>query len=240
MKKIISSVVVFLGLLLGSQAYAHVGYRNLDNLNPFVASVGYDDGWYQGTQPTLADSHTVRWYSFTLEQDSFVNISVENAGIGTYTTYNSSGVDTGNTFPVLADLDVGFSLYKGLVPASAYEGANIDGEPVWPVADGNNGLFNAVGDTTMGNNSGVVNTIEFITAVNDYGLGATESLSDFFLLAGVYSLVVGGAAADGVGAGAYGVIASLSVQPVPVPAAVWLMGSALVGLIGMRKRAIAA
>ncbi len=238
MKKIISSVVVFVGLLLGSQAYAHVGYRNLDNLNPFVASVGYDNSWYQGTQPTLANSHDVRWYSFTLEQDSNVNISVKNAGPGTYPTYNGAGDDTGNTFPVLADLDVGFSLYKGLVPLSAFENAEFEGEPVWPVADGNNGLFNAVGDTTMGNNSGVINTIEFITAVNDNGVGATESLSNIFLLAGVYSLVVGGAAADGIGAGAYGVIAS--VQPVPVPAAVWLMGSALVGLIGMRKRAIAA
>lgn len=254
MKKIIASVVVLLGMVFASQANAHVGYRSLDSLNPFVASVTSDFGWYEGTQATLGNSHDLRWYSFTLAQDSYVDISVANTGAGSFPNYNGAGVQstTTPTFTSVGDIDVGFSLYSGMVPASAFENAvwDHDGDPltptvpVYPVAPGNNGLFNALGDVTMGNNSNVISTATYLTHVNDFGTGITESLNGYLLQAGVYSLVVGGAShplfdVDGItllNDGTYGVVASLSVQPVPVPGAVWLFGSAMAGLIGFGRR----
>ncbi|MBS1214589.1 MAG: motif putative anchor domain protein, partial [Proteobacteria bacterium] len=168
MKRNVSFAVVLLGLMFGSQAFAHVGYRDLNALNPFTASVTADHGWAAGANGTTwGDSHAIRWFSFNLTQDSLVNISVANTGAGTFPNYGGNGVQsaTAPTFTSVGDIDVGFSLYRNLLPTAAFEGATnaayiTDTNPtglVYSVADhapaGSTGLFNALGDVTMGNNS---------------------------------------------------------------------------------------
>lgn len=265
MKKIIASIVVLVGMVFANQANAHVGYRSLDVNNPFTDSVTSDFGWYEGTQPTLANSHDLRWFSFTITAAGNYDISVANLGAGAFTASSRTVAGgTGANFTSVGDLDVAFSLFHGTVPASSVEsitrtGTNPDGTPIFNgfavpgqgiTTDGfqhsPSSLF--AGDNTLTNSKGETSTISFITAVNQHGTGMTEALTNYFLNAGIYTILVGGASAplfdtDGItllNDGTYGVVASFmatpAVQPVPVPGAVWLFGSALVGLVGFGRR----
>lgn len=259
MKKIIASVVVLLGMVFASQANAHVGYRSLDVNNPFTDSVTSDFGWYEGTQATLANSHDLRWFSFTLAQASYVDISVANLGAGNFTASSRTVPGgAGSAFTSVGDLDVAISLFSGMVPASSVEsvtnvpavgihpgglgGFAVTGQGITTIGT-NAGPFGA-GINTLTNTGGATSSISYLAHANDFGSGLTEALNHVFLAAGQYTLLVGGASlplfdVDGItllNDGTYGVVASLSVQPVPVPGAVWLFGSAMAGLIGFGRR----
>jgi hypothetical protein len=150
-------------------------------------------------------------------------------------------------------------MIHNLVPQSSFDWPTSGGANLAPHADdlGKEGLFNALGDVTMSTNAGVVGTQEYLThmgTLNSRVLVAPNnssvSLTNYLLGPGWYSVVIGGtdtfaqayhqnddpnvnwAALNGV----RGFHVDLTVQPVPVPAAVWFMGSALIGLIGIRKR----
>ncbi|MBS3951563.1 MAG: VPLPA-CTERM sorting domain-containing protein [Methylomicrobium sp.] len=265
MNKILTSFVVLTSLLFGSQAYAHVGYRSLDVNNPFTASVTSDFGWYEGTTPDLANSHDLRWFSFTVAEDGNYDINVKALGEGVFNSSSRTvaGEVDANPFTSVGALDVAFSLFRGLVPAGSVEsltrtGTNPDGTPILGgfvvtgqgiTTDGiqhsPSSLF--AGDNTLTNRAGLTGTITFMTAVNEKGAGITESLTNYFFNAGSYSLLVGGASqklfdTDGItilNDGAYGITASLTpttLNAVPVPAAVWMFGSAIVGLVGFGRR----
>lgn len=121
------------------------------------------------------------------------------------------------------------------------------------------GVFNAQGDFSAANNNGQVNFWNFL----DTGSSNTNTVSfSGVLQAGVYAIFVGGdvsgAAFDayyqnaqdsemgaiaGAAADAYNTAKAsrafdinFQVAAVPVPGAVWLFGSALVGLIGVGRR----
>ncbi|AEG01144.1 VPLPA-CTERM sorting domain-containing protein [Methylomonas methanica] len=252
MKKIISSVIFIMSLLIAGQAYAHVDYTVLPQDTPFTTDVLTDFAWYEGTQPGLANSHDFRWFSFDLSGTSKVSISVAATGAGDF---------VGNEGPVssVGALDVGFTLYSGVVPLESIESDTLTG-----TGFGGFGGFNdqgvattqdqttaasafvgaGPGDVTLGNADGDWATIGYITHVNNGGAGVTEMLNNWLLQAGSYTLLVGGASQplfDGDGItllndGSYGLIANLTVQPVPVPGAVWLFGSAMAGLAGFGRR----
>ncbi len=265
MKKIISSALVVAGMFIAGQASAHVGYRNLDINNPFTDSVTSNFGWFEGTEPTLANSHDLRWFTFNLTQASYVDISVAATGAGNF--FASSRTVTGgiatNPFTSVGALDVAISLFSGVVPASSVEsvtdvngvlgGFQIAGHGITTLGS-NAGPFGA-GINTLTNTNGQTSSISYLAHANEFGTGATEALNNVLLGAGQYTLLVGGAAfpqferrgynADGtpilveINGGTYGVIANLSSRvaaPVPVPAAVWLFGSALVGFVGLGRR----
>lgn len=248
MKKIILSLVALTSLVFGSQAFAHVSYRNLDVYNPYTMSVTSDHGWANGADGTWSDSHDIRWFSFSLATAQTVKISVANAGAGTFTNYNGSNVASG-TFTSIGDIDPAFSLYSGLLPAAAYEGASWDHDndantpkvPVYSVAAnapaGSTGLFNALGNVTMGNNSNVIGTVNYLGSANNFGGTLAETLT-IALAAGNYAIGVGGGNALGTNTGTFAVTAS--VQPVPVPAAAWLFGGAMFSLFRFGKRKISA
>ncbi len=70
------------------------------------------------------------------------------------------------------------------------------------------------------------------------GAGAGVGLSTISLLfknlaAGDYTLILGGQSSPSGPHGAYSVL--FDVQPTPLPGAIWLMGSALLGFIGMNR-----
>ncbi|MBS4050374.1 MAG: peptidase M10 [Methylomonas sp.] len=255
MKKIIASVVVLIGMVFASQANAHIGYRSLDVNNPFTDSVATDFGWYQGTQPTLGNSHDFRWFTFTLAQSSYVDISVAATGAGEFfaSSRDVAGANASDTpFTSVGALDVAISLFSGVVPASSVEsvtevngvlnGFPVPGQGITTIGT-NAGPFGA-GIITLSNTGGDTSSISYLAHANDFGSGVTEALNNVLLAAGQYTLLVGGAslplfAEDGItllNDGTYGVVASLSVQPVPVPGAVWLFGSAMAGLIGFGRR----
>lgn len=253
MKKIIASVVVLVGMVFAGQANAHVGYRSLDVNNPFTDSVTSDFGWYEGTQPTLANSHDLRWFTFSLAQASYVDISVASLGAGDFTASSRTVTGgAGSAFTSVGDLDVAISLFSGVVPDNSVEsvtdvngtlnGFPVPGQGITTIGT-NAGPFGA-GINTLTNTGGDTSSISYLMHANDFGSGLDEALNHVFLAAGQYTLLVGGASlplfdVDGItllNDGTYGVVASLSVQPVPVPGAVWLFGSAMAGLIGFGRR----
>lgn len=127
------------------------------------------------------------------------------------------------------------------------------------------GLYRSNANVTMSNNSGGVYTINYTGLSGSNGLGTTIS-GQYTLGPGVYSLVVGGANATALGEllaaaiatnGDYTTASSaltaynnarlartfniaFNVAPVPLPAAVWLFGSGLAGVVALaRRRAVA-
>ncbi|MBS3965612.1 MAG: VPLPA-CTERM sorting domain-containing protein [Methylomonas sp.] len=150
-----------------------------------------------------------------------------------------------------------------LVPQSSYDWPT--GGVMTPAhLQGKEGLFVANGNITMATDNNQINT-QFFTGHSAATLtGNTVSLTDILLSPGWYSLVVGGTRFDGIPnvtnlttrnpnvhggtsfayAGAHSALdqgvrgfnVALTVRPVPVPAAVWLFGSALVGLVGVSRR----
>jgi hypothetical protein len=76
---------------------------------------------------------------------------------------------------------------------------------------------------------------------NEANLGGLSSITRVFsLAAGQYSLVFGGNPPPGTAGAAVGYQATLTTSPVPVPAAVYLFGSGLIGLVGLARRRLAA
>jgi hypothetical protein len=246
MKKLVGFALVLTGFFFGSQAFAHVSYRDLNLSSSIDRTVTSNIGWSDAADGDWGDSHHGAWYKFNLTQPSLVSITVTGQNAGTYNTINGSGAPA-SVASALNLTDVGFSLYSGLFPAGAYDSAT-----ALPVPSGKDGRWDALGDTSMANNSNVTGTVLFQTAVNS-STGNTETLLNYFLPAGDYTIGAGGAYGLGIPAtgsidenvgdhaGTYVIQAALSVQAVPVPAAVWLFGSALAGMgvFGRRKNVTA-
>lgn len=132
-------------------------------------------------------------------------------------------------------------------------------------ADGANwGVYKGDGNFTMGNNNGEVATATYtgITAGDGYNGDVLDNKITWTgnLGPGIYSLVIGGTKASDLSAiyngyvsGDTAGVAALrtarnmfiemnvngNVSPVPVPAAVYLFGSGLIGLAGMARRKMA-
>jgi hypothetical protein len=71
--------------------------------------------------------------------------------------------------------------------------------------------------------------------------GTDSSITSVFsLAAGQYSIVFGGNPPPGTAGAQVGYQATLTTSPVPVPAAVYLFGSGLIGLAGLARRRLAA
>lgn len=119
------------------------------------------------------------------------------------------------------------------------------------------GQFNALGNWGDGNAAGNWSNLQFITSehsalANTNGTGTSTTATDTLetltiqLAAGNYTIAAAGALGSAFGnAGTYnlsnlhGVLTYNSVPAaaaVPVPGSVWLFGSAIVGLLGMRRR----
>ncbi len=241
MKKIIYAVTVsgIIALLPIQQVSAHVMYEDFitnpilvtshpsgNSTNYFAPSFGILDsnyGWADAADTNWGDSHTASWNKFTITASTgaYIDLSIFN------------GTTPGG---LVGGLKPAFSLYSGSVYDEAHDTADSH-----PTPTGKVGNWNALGDTTMGNDYGEVATIFYLAHVaqNQNNLSTTASLNHFFLNPGTYSVVVGGdcrsaACRADTPPRDFGV--SLTVTAVPLPAAIWMMGASLMGLAGMQNR----
>ncbi len=161
--------------------------------------------WIAGTNPTLGDSHAAQFFNFHLDQDSYVNIdwTQESTGLDpAFTLYKGLLVYQGhddapsdplnpvdNNFrPVQSDKDSGTATdVLGIV--SAYRNTLTNSAPYI-------GQFNALGGWSQGRQEGSWwSAVQYLTHKND-NAGASESLANYPLPAGDYTIAAGGAACN--------------------------------------------
>lgn len=158
--------------------------------------------------PGFGSDHWTQHILFTLTDDSRVTIQLSNAAA--VAGKHSFQTNTGN-------------LAGNLIPAfTLFSGKGTTGfKP-------QNHIFENMGGAHWSN-------ITYMTHDANTANASSISLDDYLLAAGDYTLYIGGNTSD-TSAGKNFAL-SISASPVPVPAAVWLFGSALAGLgaIGRRK-----
>lgn len=183
-------------------------------------------------------NHTTKWFSFTVGSPTAVDIKVTNSN-------NTAGFNPA------------FSLFQ---TAGAYNGANhsnhiwnqtgITGESAFMTAgSGNDKVTDWLGYANSGR-TGWTNGAGTVIGTGSPGSSVVAGTSADLMLhlaAGQYLIGMGGscytdgtATACGAGTPNFS-LAINSVSAVPIPAAVWLFGSALAGMgvIGRRKKAVA-
>lgn len=224
-------------VLAPSQVAAHLTYTDITSVTPTVSGgirihsisglLTGNAGWASAADANLGDSHLGEWVRFTLSERSPVKIEVLR---NPATQHIDIG---GNSFLFQAgDLTPSFSIYSGVLPDMAYDTA-----VALPVPDGNDGRWNALGDTTMANEDGTISTIGYLGHA-----GAIDSLASSVawsgvLDSGVYTVAIGGSCGsdecldDTINRGYF-----MNLTVVPVPGAAWLMLSALVGFAGLARR----
>ena len=227
-------------------------------------------GWIDGTDADLGDSHQIggasaKWYRFTLTQAANVDISfIQNAaGLDpAFTLYrgvfNLQAHDD-TTLDPLNPVDANFNPVASPTdsdPSGLYLKHSGYRDTLHQVYEGQ---FDAFGDWSMGDQSDVESKVNYVLAVSgtsdsdpsrgltwggngnhDTAVGTGESLLNYFLPAGTYSIAASGEACNDASTACrspnYSATVSLTVHAVPLPAAVWLMGSALGGLSLIRRR----
>lgn len=231
-------------------------------------------GWVDGTDADLGDSHQIgglsaRWYRFTLNQPGLVDLSViqNTAGLDpAFTLYRGAFPTSAHDDTVIDPLNPTDSSFNPIQ-------SPIDADPSGlylkhsgyrdTVNQTYEGQFDAFGSWSMANDAGLHATVHYVIAVSgtsdsdpsrgltwggngnhDTAVGTGESLLQYYLPAGTYSVAVGGERCnDGTAActgGSYSATFSLTIRPVPLPAAFWLMGSALgsLGLVARRRKRV--
>ncbi|MEO5712267.1 MAG: hypothetical protein ABIT37_02165 [Luteolibacter sp.] len=176
-------------------------------------------GWAAGTDTDkLGNAHDIKAYRFTLAEAGLATITVSSAARGT---------GTQGFFPA-------FSLFSGLLhTASAdYDSAavTLDYLATLGGTQPKNGAFNALDTWRIGNDPGELSTLTYVGNAADgtsaifgsapgiHGDGLADGIvqQTFWLAAGDYSLIIGGANITGADlTGSYGIDASLSVVPEP-------------------------
>jgi hypothetical protein len=155
-----------------------------------------------------------------------------------WTALDLSGV-SGPTL-LTVELERGHDGTSQLFPAfSIYQGWELTNSDLI----GNRHTFNNIGNIDWATNLTFLDHVANVGGLNgtDSGTGLEVVSKQWVLNPGFYSLVYGGNPSFDLGqTGQHAFSATLNTAPVPVPAALWLFGSGLVGLIGLARRRMAA
>ena len=180
----------------------------------YQGGVGYSS-FNDGGGTGLGWNHTSNWTALNLTEAANLTVTlVRQANVGTFGDL----------------LTPAFSIYQGWgtgpIPSGSFESH----------------YFNPTGNLTANDPDSLwgwsVGQVSYLG--HDANLGSLTSLTKMFsLAAGQYSLNFSGNPAVP-GSGVQGYQATLATAPVPLPAAVWLFGSGLAGLIGFARRRMAA
>jgi hypothetical protein len=235
------------------QASAHVIYEDLiTNPNvvitssansttystPWLGFVQSNFGWFDAADADWGDSHAGAWTKFEITGSAaYIDLSVFRA--------NPDDIPEELADVSTNDLRPAFTLYEGVLPHASHDEETAALPDQYPLQVGKEGAWNALGDTTMRNEAGEDGTILYLTHAGQGNTTASASLNQYFLAPGIYTVALGGTCdnpvtCSQVGGGpsfnprAYGT--SLTVTPVPLPAAIYLFGSGVIGLVGLARR----
>ncbi|MDD2760988.1 MAG: VPLPA-CTERM sorting domain-containing protein [Methylomonas sp.] len=256
-KKLAIAGAISASLMGATAAEAHVSYNRNDILKNGNALAG---PWSAGA-PAYTGNLPATWIANVHHYDETLVVSTANAD----TTYANSGapliIETfnnkwnpanswGNALDFgLINLEVAGNLTIKVEADAALNSTFLPGFTLWQGWDqgtGNrHGSWNA--DPTNPGNRGATG-ISYLghasTNSSDNGIDYTyDAISHAVqitftgLAAGNYSLWIGG---NGTGNTSVGqqYVASITAAPVPVPGAVWLFGSALAAIAGIRRRKV--
>jgi len=120
-------------------------------------------------------------------------------------------------------------------------GSPVDASVVFTISNAGSGASSAITAVSLELNS-FINIANFAATLNGTALtlssgpGGTTALFQGMLADGAYTLLFSG---DVTGSGGGIINGAIAVEAVPLPAAVWLFGSALIGLFGYRQSSVA-
>lgn len=253
----LGKLMILFALGFTGSAYGHVSYVDLSN--PLVSPGGVNGGsfstfgWFDGTTSALGDSHDLAggdFFRFHLDAASEVSIvfsDLHNSGLlnPAFSLYNGILSDEAHDDTSVDPLNPKASKPPfPKIASSVDDGVSTDffGR-VSPFRDTVNvnyrGQFNALDSWSMANESGDWAVLQYITHVSPAG-GNSVSLLNFFLPAGDYTIAAAGGTDPSVLSltNIQGRI-EFSANPVtvPLPGAVWLFGSVLLGFGFKRESA---
>lgn len=206
-------------------------------------------GWAAGTDPAYGDAHHVKAFRFTLVEAGYATLNV--------TADPARGTALG------VSIMPAFSLYSGLLSTGSADSdtAGITQAYLLTLGDPQprNGALNSLGDWKIGNdasvpdglgtyNFGELSSLAYIgnaadgtaanfgsaAGVNGDGVADGSVQQSFWLPAGDYTVIIGGAEIAGNNPLTFGINASLTV--IPEPSGTLLFGVAGLGLVLRRRR----
>jgi hypothetical protein len=204
---------------------------------PWLGFVQSNYGWFDAADADWGDSHLGAWTKFEItgSAGAYIDLSVFRANPNDIPD-EFAGVSTNDFRPA-------FTLYSGVLPEESHDQDTAALPDQYPLQVGKEGAWNALGDTTMRNAAGEDGTILYLTHAGQGNTTASASLNQYFLTPGIYTVALGGACVTCLQIGgpsfnprAFGT--SLTVTPVPVPAAIYLFGSGVIGLVGLARRKV--
>ena len=234
----------FLALaLLGltQPAWAHLSYTGrdfgtfsglADASNSITTTVTTNYGWAGAADGNLGDSHIGRAFRFTLQNDAWVDFTVDATSadlLPAFSIYSGlAAVRTGGVFPgtqTSADYDTATA---SIVWRYSWAQANLGSDKSYTDTDGS---WNALGNWKMGGDGDAIGIDGELSSFIYQGSATTTTdiaAGRFLLGAGDYTIMIGGNNASNQMVGAFAYTALLNVTAVPEPENMALL---MVGLV---------
>ncbi|MBF4988178.1 hypothetical protein [Methylophilus sp. 14] len=241
------SLLVLAMLLATQSAWAHLSYTGrdfgtfsglVDANNSITTTATNNYAWTDAASGNLGDSHGARAFRFTLQNEAWVDFSVDAVSadlLPAFSIYSGLGaVRVDGVWPgtqTSADYD---SSLASIAWRDSWAQANLG---VSKTAVDTDGVWNSLGDWQMGGDgdaAGVDTALSHFIYAGSATTHTNRVSGKFLLDAGDYTIMVGGNNSNIV-AGPFSYTALLSVSAIPEPESVALMLAGL-SFIGWQMR----